>query len=300
MTIQTPSPPGPPLAPVPYQPTSPPPAPPTMAGAPQQHRGRWIALIVVVALITVGAIAAIIEGPGKTSRPAAPTQLRAMSVTATTVTIGWTPAASTTPTLFRVYRNGHLVHTLSGHIVRFTDNGLAPSTAYRYQVSAYDKNWSALSSTLVVTTGHASLGAARLLGTSQYAVKVRITSEYGYTSIAAGDHSRQEWWFNVKRAAGRYVLLGNLSGGSFKMPIRQHGVSFAGTTHETLSSCSYVPVNTAVRLTFRALKASTVNGVWGVTRFSGTLRQTAPATTVGLMTCSGAGYTATVTGHVVR
>ena len=290
MTVQTP-PPSPPRAPIPYQPVALPP--------PSPHRGRLVAVITAIVLIAVGGITAIVGSHGNGSRPAAPTQLRPTSVTSTTASIAWTPATSTSPTKFRIYRNGHLIDAVGAHTYRYTDSGLAPSASYRYQVSAFDKQWSALSSTLAVTTHHASLAAARLFTTSQYAVKIAVTSEYGYTTVGAGDRSRQTWWFNT-RPAGRYMLLGNLHAGSFKMPIRQRGLSFNGTTHENLSSCSYVPVNTTVRLSMHTVKGGTVDGVWGVTRFTGTLHQTAPATSAGLTTCSGAGYTATVTGRIVR
>lgn len=305
MTVQTPPlPPPPPPPPPTYQ--APPPPPPLSyplpyppVGAPR-NRSRLIVAVVLIAVAAVVAVVAIAGVISQKSRPDAPVGLRAVAVTAASATITWSPAASTTPVIYRVYRNGARLTSLPGRVTRYNDTGLKPSTSYSYQVSAYDDSrWSALSSTLVVRTDQATLSSATLSNTAQYDVRVHVTSEYGYTQISAGYRTTEEWWFNAKKH-GRYELLGNLSGGSFTMPIRQNGRHFSGRTVESLSKCSYVPVDTTVRLTATALKAHVVNGVWTVTKFTGTLHQRAGRATAGLTVCPGAGYTASVSGKVLR
>jgi chitodextrinase len=314
MTVLTPPPTAPPSypapPPAPYQPPYVgPPGPPVPSGpytGRPSNRNRWIIGIIAVVVALVAAIAAIVivnnggggGGDGK-NKPAAPTGVHLVSVTSTTATIAWSPAAGTVPTRYAIYRNGAQVDTVPGAIERTTDTGLTPQTTYRYDVTAYQNgSWSDHSVATAVTTKSASLADAAL--NDNYDVNLRVLKEYGYTHISPGDTDAESWWFKTK-ADGSVVLFGEVSGGSWKMHLSQTGnTTYTGVAHETLSQCNITPVNTALSVKLHVLKGGLVNGAWAATQFNGTYKQTAPYTVSGLFTCPGAGYTASVAGHIVR
>jgi chitodextrinase len=95
------------------------------------------------------------HGPPDITPPSVPANLVAGAVTNTTAAMSW--AASTDDvgvTGYRVYRNGVVVNTVTGGATTFTDSGLAPNTAYSYEVTAIDAatNESAKAGPLAVTT----------------------------------------------------------------------------------------------------------------------------------------------------
>jgi chitodextrinase len=76
------------------------------------------------------------------------------------VSIVWSPATDNVRVAgYHIFRNGVLVGTGSG--TQFNDSGLSPSTAYSYQVLAFDAagNQSARSSALTITTRAADIAA---------------------------------------------------------------------------------------------------------------------------------------------
>ncbi|MFE2260975.1 chitinase [Streptomyces griseosporeus] len=93
-----------------------------------------------------------LTGPGggsTTQPPAAPAGLTATTVTSTSVTLSWTPAAGATS--YAVYRDGTRVQTTS--TASATVTGLSPSTAYAFQVGALnDAGESPRSATVTATT----------------------------------------------------------------------------------------------------------------------------------------------------
>ena len=103
------------------------------------------------------------SGVRTTPNPSAPTALAGSNVTATSVTLTWTAATdSGGPGIagYRIYRTGTsaAIATVSSGTA-YTDNGLAPATAYTYQVESFDRSSPALASqsraSLTVTTAAA-------------------------------------------------------------------------------------------------------------------------------------------------
>ncbi|MFE5088054.1 chitinase [Streptomyces mirabilis] len=97
-------------------------------------------------------------GPGadQGQPPAAPTGLAAGTVTSSTVALSWSPVTGATG--YAVYRDGVKVHTATG--TSTTVSGLAPSTAYAFQVAAVnDAGESAKSATVTATTSTGSGGS---------------------------------------------------------------------------------------------------------------------------------------------
>ncbi|MFG3156213.1 chitinase [Streptomyces sp. NPDC048219] len=98
-----------------------------------------------------------LTGPGgETGQPpAVPAGLTAGSVTSSSVSLSWSPAAGATS--YAVYRDGARVRTVTGTSATVT--GLTPSTAYAFQVAAVnDAGESARSATVTATTAQGSAG----------------------------------------------------------------------------------------------------------------------------------------------
>lgn len=101
-----------------------------------------------------------------TDAPAAPSALAAGASTDRSVTLLWNAATDNVGvTGYQVFRNGVLAGTSSGN--SFVDSGLSPSTAYAYQVLAFDAagNQSAKSAVLNVSTKVADTTAPTVPGT---------------------------------------------------------------------------------------------------------------------------------------
>ncbi|MEU5479831.1 chitinase [Streptomyces mirabilis] len=97
-------------------------------------------------------------GPGADpgQPPAAPTGLAAGAVTSSTVALSWSPVTGATG--YAVYRDGVKVQMATG--TSTTVSGLAPSTAYAFQVAAVnDAGESAKSATVTATTSTGSGGS---------------------------------------------------------------------------------------------------------------------------------------------
>src|SRR5207237_8387726 len=93
------------------------------------------------------------SAPSDTTAPTTPTGLAASALTATSLTLSWSPATDNVGvTGYRVYRDGTLVASPGGTSVSIT--GLLASVLYSFTVSAVDAagNASASSAPLSVTT----------------------------------------------------------------------------------------------------------------------------------------------------
>jgi len=91
--------------------------------------------------------------PADTQSPSVPTGLAASGIAGTHATLSWTASSDNVAVdAYLVYRDGTLV--ASTRSTSITDNGLSPTTAYSYTVSAIDyaNNVSPQSAPLVVTT----------------------------------------------------------------------------------------------------------------------------------------------------
>ncbi|MBI5529886.1 MAG: hypothetical protein HY918_00085 [Candidatus Doudnabacteria bacterium] len=92
-----------------------------------------------------------------TQAPTVPSGLAVSGVSSSSVNFSWNASTDNVGVFgYRVYRNGSIVGTTTA--ASFTDSQLQPSTAYVYEVSAYDAagNFSDRSAQLQVTTSEAS------------------------------------------------------------------------------------------------------------------------------------------------
>lgn len=229
--------------------------------------------------------------------PATPVGVHLVKKTSSSITIGWDRTSAQRPESYSVYRDGTQVVTLAGGRLRYADTALRPDTAYRYQVSASANGLeSDLSPAVVVRTKVATLADAQLA--SSYNVRVRITSESGYTELSPGEAQTVTWWFS-QGVNGTATLNGNTwSSGGWTMTLHQHGRTYTGQTVEGISSCMGVPVDTTVRVSITVLRAGMSGGAWTARAFSGRLTQNAPYTTSGTFVCPGAQFAAAVHGRI--
>ncbi|MGE5403485.1 MAG: stalk domain-containing protein [Candidatus Saccharibacteria bacterium] len=118
---------------------------------------RYLALLLVGLLVLTGPMAGAVYG--YTPMPEAPTNLRQVIVSDTTVKIAWDYTGSVVPTGFEVFRapDGVLtwtsLGTVDGSTFTFKDNGLAPGATYYYTVKAFNgAGSSGYSNQITVTT----------------------------------------------------------------------------------------------------------------------------------------------------
>ncbi|MFF2514267.1 chitinase [Streptomyces sp. NPDC058086] len=135
-------------------------------------------------------------GPGadQGQPPAAPTGLAVGTVTSSTVALSWSPVTGATG--YAVYRDGVKVQTATG--TSTTVSGLAPSTAYAFQVAAVnDAGESAKSATVTATTptgsggstGHALVGYlhASFANGSGYTRMADVPDSWDIIDLAFGE-----------------------------------------------------------------------------------------------------------------
>jgi hypothetical protein len=114
--------------------------PPTPAGKmspdpPVRKRPRW--LFVAAGAVVVVLVAGILIWAPWHKAPVAPTAVRGLSPTATSVLVSWTPAkGGATIDKFLVLRDGAQVGSVAANETSFLDSGLTPGTAYRYTIIA--------------------------------------------------------------------------------------------------------------------------------------------------------------------
>ena len=254
-----------------------------------RRRNRW--LIPVVAMVAVlGLILGLAfwsPWSSTTSRPEAPTALRAQASTTTSIRIAWTLATGgTTPDRYLIERNGSEVGSVPGNATSYLDSGLVPATTYRYTVTAQAGNArSAASSELVVRTLVPAVSDARLQGT--FPVSLRITQSAGGTPTV-GTVLDTSWSFTPTCATGpcTAVLNGNVGGGGyiphlFTATLTRSGAVYTGTTTAHLSQCGSIDLQNSISIRLTVNQAGLSNGAWAAKAFDGSMTWSSPYTSAG-------------------
>jgi fibronectin type 3 domain-containing protein len=134
----------------------------------------------------------IAPGGTDTTPPTAPTGLTASGTTSTSTSLSWGASTDNVGvTGYHVLQNGATVATVTG--TTYTATGLTPSTAYTYQVNAFDAagNVSAGSNTISVTTPAG--GGATNLALNHPATASSVQGA-GYPASAAVDGNLNTRW----------------------------------------------------------------------------------------------------------
>ncbi|MFP4070206.1 MAG: fibronectin type III domain-containing protein, partial [Opitutales bacterium] len=128
--------------------------------------------------------------------PTAPGGLHSVVASSRTVTLGWDPSddPETGVAKYWIYRDGAWIGEVPGHASAFTDSGLIPETAYRYDIQAFNAHGyaSEVGGDLPVTTAPAPAVFSVNFGSSVIGGVVPIPRSQ---SFAAGVVTAP-WWNN--------------------------------------------------------------------------------------------------------
>lgn len=153
-------------------------------------------------------------GQGDTQPPSVPTNLKATSVTATTVGLGWTASTDNVGvTGYTVYRNGAAIGTTNS-TPSYSDTAVAPSTTYSYTVAAFDAagNQSAQSAPLSVTTPAAPPPSAAWVQGGTIGTGTTVTTATLQLSKPVGAGDLLVGWVGQYNAAGKVTVSDNVNG----------------------------------------------------------------------------------------
>ncbi len=117
----------------------------------------------------------------ETTPPTAPTSLSATAINSLTINLSWTASTDNIGIAgYQVYRNGVLVTTLYQTGTTYSDSQLNPSTAYTYQVLAFDGagNISTASNTANASTPAGNVYPTDLALNKPYTASLAASSSY--------------------------------------------------------------------------------------------------------------------------
>src|SRR5215467_8715323 len=137
-----------------------------VAPAGKRRRRRWAVPVIAIAAVAGVVIGLVIWAPWASPPLLRPAGLTAGPSTTDSIAFHWSrPATGPAPDSYVILRDGTVIGSVRGTVTSYRQAGLAPATAYRYQVAAVrDGKRSALSPALVVSTATPPLSAARLQG----------------------------------------------------------------------------------------------------------------------------------------
>jgi hypothetical protein len=293
-------------------PTSPSVAPPQSApgppSAPPGRRSRW-----PIVLIVVGAVAVVLaalfatnassDSPSPSAAapsptvapPGEPSNLHA-AAGAFQVTIRWHAGSSgSSPTRYDIRRNGDFVGQANASATSFTDKDPVPGTHYTYTVSAVGADEQRSTASVSVTTKAAPPGTAALVGT--FNVHLHNTSNSGFSSFGKTDFNNG-WRFQPQcKQPPCNTQLRNINAKKMIVSLKQNGGSYSGSTSVPgLVTCQGHDVTTSVTVTIHMTRADAVRDAWQVTKFTGTMSQSASAQ----LGCTSSSASFTVTGTSLK
>jgi fibronectin type 3 domain-containing protein len=167
---------------------------------------------------------------GDVTAPTAPTDLKVLGTSATSVTLGWGAATDDVGvTGYRVYRDGARVATLDPSARTYTDTSLAGGHQYTYRVTAVDAagNESPTSGSVTATTAGDSLsapGAVRATALGDTSIAVTWSAPTGGTAVTGYDVYRD----------GGTAPVGSVDGST--LSFTDHGLSPDTTYSYTVRS----------------------------------------------------------------
>lgn len=268
-------------------PTDGPPAQPSQKHPRRRHRMLIITTAATVAVVAgVGALLAAHPWTHPV-RPLQPTGLRVKSETTSSLEIAWSgPASGSPPADYEILRNGTELTTVPGSITSYTDKGLAPDTAYSFQVIAATGNMQSPASATLTSarTTKPALSAAVLNWYGQVTEKVISIkpAEPGW-SPQPGSSTQDIWSFSADCWSGPCdaTLSGTFEGYSFTAALTPSGTTYAGTAKLSNDyNCNGNKSDTysatlAIKITVNA--AHTQGDIWTATSFTGNETEHLPA-----------------------
>jgi hypothetical protein len=209
--------------------------------------------------------------------PLRPTGLKLARATTSSLQIAWSdPAVGPAPALYEILRDGVKIATVPGWATGYNDNGLAPDTAYTYQVVAIsgDVGSPASSPLSAAQTTKPPLSAAVLNWNGAVTEKtVSVTNWVDFTP-KTGASMQDTWTFTPDCPSGPCNV--NLGGTVENFPVNAQltraGATYEGTVnvhtnYYCVSQGDVVPWKITFNVTVNA--AATEHGVWTATSVSG-------------------------------
>jgi Fibronectin type III domain/Protein of unknown function (DUF2510) len=229
-----------------------------------------------------------------------PVGLSAGAVTTNSVTFRWSRPA-TAPDSYVMLRDGTSIGTADGNVTSYQDNGLVPSTAYRYTMMGVSGGVrSAPSSVLTVKTLTPPVSAARLTGS--WSVGTKIVSSGGGTP-KVGSTETDSWQFAPKCTVGpcAVVVSGEFGNHPFTVTLARSGAVYTGSNKAHITHCGDSPnmkdVMNTVTLRITVTKgAMGTSQAWTANSLAGTMTIDSPYTPAGAVYCPAQSVTSSLTG----
>ncbi len=212
------------------------------------------------------------------------------------VTIRWHAASSgSAPTRYDIRRNGDFVGQANASATSFTDKDPVPGTRYTYTLSAVGADQQRSTASASVTTKAAPPGTAALVGT--FNVPLHNTSNSGFSSFGKTDFNNG-WRFQPQcKQPPCNTQLRDINAEKMIVSLKQNGGSYSGSTSVAgLVTCQGHDVTTRVTVTIQVTRADAVHDAWQVTKFTGTMSQSASAQ----LGCTSSSASFTVTGTSLK
>jgi serine/threonine-protein kinase len=267
-----------------------------------RSRGRPALLVTAVLAVAAGGALLGIH-PWVHPPVLRPAGLGIDAATTSSLTIRWTaPATGPLPDHYEVVRNGTPIGTVPGTVTDYTDSGLAPDSAYQYQLYAVRGGiQSPVSRQLTAKTSVPPLSAARFSWSGDVSVTMKsLNPSDSAWDKQPGQRWSESWTISPDCSSGPCgaTLSGNYDKYPFtaKLARSSSGTGYSGTGQQTdeaycIKKSNGINATLTVKLTVKSAEVS--NGQWVVKSFSGILiSASAPK-----YTCTGETSRNTITGN---
>jgi chitodextrinase len=219
--------------------------------------------------------------------PLQPTGLTAKGATRSSLVISWQgPAAGPPPGQYEILRDGTKDTTVPGSTISYTDTGLAPDTAYSYQVIALTGNERSPASAALPSarTTKPPLSAAALNWSGQVTASVtEIDPPWPGFKTQPGSSAQDDWTITPNCSSGPCdaTISGTADGWDIATKLTRSGTTYSGTA-DLANGTFYCADKSqtsggSVAITITVKSAATESGVWTATSFSGSESLYSPA-----------------------
>lgn len=219
--------------------------------------------------------------------PLQPTGLTAKGATTSSLVISWQgPAAGPPPGQYEILRDGAKDTTVPGSVTSYTDTGLAPDTAYSYQVIALTGSERSPASAALSSprTTKPPLSAAVLNWNGTVTeTATEIDPPWPGFKTQPGSSTQDDWTITPNCSSGPCAVTidGTADAWDITTKLTRSGTTYSGTAN--LANGAFYCADKSqtsggsVTVTITVKSAATQSGVWTATSFSGSESIYSPA-----------------------
>lgn len=219
--------------------------------------------------------------------PLQPTGLTAKGATTSSLVISWQgPAAGPPPGQYEILRDGAKDTTVPGSTTSYTDTGLAPDTAYTYQVIALTGSERSPASAALSSprTTKPPLSAAVLNWSGTVTeTATEIDPPWPGFKTQPGSSTQDDWTITPNCSSGpcAVTINGTADAWDITTKLTRSGTTYSGTA-DLANGAFYCATQSqtsggSVTITITVKSAATQSGVWTATSFSGSESIYSPA-----------------------